>query len=172
MNNNEPPRGAPTSPLNVGLLFRRLSTFAFVLMWIPFAGMVFAAIQMGEGSYGWDEMTPLLRASLVGTVSLAGAASILVVLSGVLGAATNKRLRTHGVEAPATLLTCSDTGERINESPMVAFSLRVHPPGDAPFEAYAEQVVSPLHLHRLDPGQTLRVKYDPGTREVAILDLG
>ena len=163
--------GTPTTPVGLGPLFRRLSRLAFLVMWVPFVGLMVGAIQMGEGSYGWAELSPLVQVSVVATFSLAVAASTFLVLAGVLGGASNRRVSSNGLEATATILTSAETGHSINESPVLAFTLLVQPSNAAPFEAYAEQVVSRLHLHRVDPGQTLRVRFDPETLAVALLDL-
>lgn len=165
-------RGALTKPVGLGPLFRRLSGFAFLLMWVPFVALMVGAVQMGEGSYSWDELSPLVQVSLVATFSLAGAAGTFLVLAGVLGGASNRRVLSRGLEATATILTSAETGHNINESPVLAFTLLVQPPNAAPFEAYAEHVVSRLHLHRVDPGKVLQVRFDPETRAVALLDLG
>jgi hypothetical protein len=52
-----------------------------------------------------------------------------------------RRLKTHGVEAAATILAVSDTGVTLNKNPYVKLRLRVEPIGMPAYETEAKAMV-------------------------------
>ena len=78
-----------------------------------------------------------------------------------------RRLKAHGVEAEATILSVSDTGVTLNKNPYVKLRLRVEPIGVAAYETEAKAMVSRVAIPR--PGDGMRVKFDPNKPEDVIV---
>jgi hypothetical protein len=90
------------------------------------------------------------------------------MFSGFLTTPGNyRRLKAHGVEAGATILTVSDTGVTVNKNPYVKLRLRVEPIGMAMYETEVKAMVSRVALPR--PGDGVRVKFDPNKPEEVIV---
>ena len=66
-----------------------------------------------------------------------------------------------GKPASATIIDISDTGITINQDPVVAFVLEVHPEHGASFRANTKALVSRLDVPQIQPGRTVPVKFDP-----------
>lgn len=149
---------------------RRLGWLFFRLMWIPFGALMIAMIGMPEGSYAWLELPPLARVSIIVGGILAGGAVVLLVGSMLVGQVSNRAVLANGQPAEARILKVWDTGTTVNNSFLVRFLLEVRPPGGSIFQAEVEQLVSRLEVGQIQPGSTVRVKYDPQTRAVAFSD--
>jgi len=92
-----------------------------------------------------------------------------MLVRGVRAQRVRKQVLLTGEDAVATLVGTWDTGVRINDNPQVGMRLEVQPPGGPRFHAELSQVVSIVHLPMFQPGARLWVKFDPATREVALL---
>lgn len=149
---------------------RRLGWIAFALMWLPFAGMFIGMIGLPDGSYAWAELPPLTRYSLIAT----GVLFLITMVSFpgglIINYLSNRRLRARGRRAEAEILDLYETGTTINQHPIVGFKLRVFPLSGAPFEAQTEQKVLRLQVPQIHPGARIEVRYDPESKQVAILD--
>jgi len=66
-----------------------------------------------------------------------------------------------GLDATATVAAVRQGGGMVNYQPMVEIDLTVMAPGGMPYPATVSQVVQQVHLARLTPGSTLKVKVDP-----------
>ncbi|MDD1649266.1 MAG: hypothetical protein LUO80_02575 [Methylococcaceae bacterium] len=66
-----------------------------------------------------------------------------------------------GKPASATIIGISDTGTTINNDPVVAFELEVHPDPGTPFKAKTRALISRLDVPQVQPGHVVPVKYDP-----------
>ncbi|MGH2626787.1 MAG: hypothetical protein ACRDHY_09080 [Anaerolineales bacterium] len=149
---------------------RRLGWIAFTLMWIPFATMFVGMIGLPEGSYDWAELPTLSRYSLLVGGVLAAASTILLVGAPIASGMTNRSLLERGQPADARILQMWDTGTTINQNPVVRMLLEVSPPGGSPFQAEAERLISRLQIPQIQPGAMVRVRYDPQSKAVAIVD--
>ncbi|CAG0935805.1 hypothetical protein TFLX_04655 [Thermoflexales bacterium] len=90
------------------------------------------------------------------------------MFSGFLTTPGNyRRLKAHGVEAEATILSISDTGATVNKNPYVKLRLRVEPLGIAAYETEVKAMVSRISIPR--PGDGVRVKFDPNKPEDVIV---
>lgn len=139
-------------------------------MWLPFIGIFVGMIGMPDGDYAWSELPVVTRVSLV-LVGVFMATSVVGTIgASIASGVSNSRLQATGRPAEATILHISDTGTTINKDPVVRFKLEVRPPGEPPFEAEAERLVSRLQIPMIQPGATVQVKYDPQSRAVALLD--
>jgi hypothetical protein len=80
------------------------------------------------------------------------------------------QLRATGEEAPAKIISLTDTGIRIGENAsMLQFYLEVFPEELPAFNASTYQAVSDASRPKFAPGQTIYVKYDPkNPKEVAV----
>lgn len=151
-------------------LLRRLGWLLFGLGWIPFVGIFVGMIGFPEGSYAWVELPKLMRYSMIATFIMFGSAMLTLFGSPLLSWWTNRRVRREGQRATAKILDVWDTGTTINNNPVVGIRLEVHPIAGAPFVANTQQLVSRLRVQQLKPGTELKVRYDPETKEVALLD--
>jgi len=80
------------------------------------------------------------------------------------------QIRMTGEEAPAKILSTTDTGVRIGDNAsMLQFSIEVFPKGRPAFSAHTQQTVSDASRPKFAPGQTIYVKFDPNDiKQVAV----
>ena len=154
--------------MNVSQRMRRLGWQFFSLMWIPFITLMIGMIGMPEGSYEWAELPPLSRYSLIGVGVFALVSTVLLIGSPIVAGMKNRAVLANGQPAEARILEIRDTGTTINNDPVVRFLLEVHPPDGSPFQAETERLISRLEIPQIQPGTTLRVKYDPESHAVAL----
>lgn len=161
--------------MKVANLLRILALVCFLVLWIPFAmimitGPLSLAIwgpeQASSTSVFWS-MTPWV----VLTTALGVAAAFFFIASSVAGGMSNILIEAKGQDAEAEILTIKDTGTRINDDPVVAFSLRVRPTTHAEFVGQARRMISIVELPQYQPGKIVKVKYIPGKDHVAIVGL-
>ncbi|HJS51634.1 MAG TPA: hypothetical protein VJ781_07010, partial [Pyrinomonadaceae bacterium] len=76
-----------------------------------------------------------------------------------------------GQDADAEILSIKDTGTRINDNPVLNFSLRVRPMAQPEFIGQARRTISIIELPQYQPGKVVKVKYVPGKEQVAIVGL-
>ena len=75
-----------------------------------------------------------------------------------------------GLDATATVADVRQSGALVNYQPMVEIDLTVMAPGSPPYPATVSQVVRQVHLAFLQPGSTLRVKFDPANPATIWID--
>jgi len=80
------------------------------------------------------------------------------------------QVRMTGVEAPAKILSMTDTGIRVGDNAsMLQFSIEVFPKEEPTFHANTQQVVSDPSRPKFTPGLTIYVKFDPrDPKQVAV----
>lgn len=80
------------------------------------------------------------------------------------------QIRMTGEEAPAKILSMTDTGVRIGDTAsMLQFYVEVFPKERPPFRANTQQVVSDASRPKFAPNATIYVKFDPNdTKQVAV----
>ena len=101
----------------------------------------------------------MIRGSTLATIlALTACAAIVDPFSG-RGEACD--ILAIGKPASATIVDISDTGVTINQDPVVAFVLEVHPEHGATFRANTRALVSRLDVPQVQPGHTVPVKYEP-----------
>ncbi|MEO8877311.1 MAG: hypothetical protein ABI461_17080, partial [Polyangiaceae bacterium] len=125
----------------------------------------------------YNKPSPLLQLPVpeLGAILLAFASwgvMFLAVIAIVVGifvrGNANAALRKSGRVANAEVLAVRDTGQTINQNPVVSIKLMVQPEEGASFEAVAEDAISRLEVAKIWPGQKVSVRYDPKTKEVAL----
>ena len=79
----------------------------------------------------------------------------------------NALIRRFGESATATVLAVATTNKSVNRVGVYRVKLEVHPPNGESFINVAEDVIRISHLMRA--GDTVPVKYDPYTRETALI---
>jgi hypothetical protein len=151
-------------------LLTRLGWLLFVLGWIPFAGIFIGMIGFPEGSYSWIELPRLMRYSMIATFVTFGFAMLILFGSPILSWWTNRRVRREGQRASAKVLQVWETGTTINDNPVVGLRLEVHPIAGAPFVAETQQLITRLRAQEYKVGMTVNVRYDPESKNVALLD--
>jgi len=91
----------------------------------------------------------------------------------VRNSARNRALLAKGEPAQAFILSASDTGVTVNDSPQVRLRLEVRPAGRPPYEAETTLLVGRLRVGMLAPGTPVPVKFDPeDPSRVAVASLG
>lgn len=155
---------------------RRLGWLCFLLVWIPFGIIMFKgplSIAMNGPERVGENMSNDFFGQMgiwIGlSVGLGILSSILIFGSVIVNAISNRRTISTGQDAEAKILAIRDTGTRINDNPVLNFSLEVRPPGQPNFIAETSQKISFLYLSNFQPGKILKVKYVPGTDRVAII---
>lgn len=88
-------------------------------------------------------------------------ATTIVFGPNVLRHFRNKKIMEIGVDATARIVEVVDTGKRYNYNQEVLINLTVHPAGGKPYDAAVVMVASPSALQALQPGATVKVKYNP-----------
>lgn len=80
------------------------------------------------------------------------------------------RLRKTGEEAPAKIISLTDTGHRVgSDASMLEFYVEVFPDDLPTFNATTWQAVSDASRSQMVTGQTIFVKYDPkNPKQVAV----
>jgi hypothetical protein len=86
---------------------------------------------------------------------------VVVVVRLMAGSARKNQLLQSGIPAQARVLNIWETGTSVNNQPQIGIALEVYPQGGAPYQAQTTEFVSIIHLSRLQPGATVRVRYDP-----------
>jgi hypothetical protein len=158
--------------MKLAKILKWLSSICFLLMWIPFAMvMINGPLRLMSGNI--EDMKAvesiftspwlyMMGALFVGTF-------VFFIASLIVGAISNQRILAGGQEAEAKILDIRDTGTRINDNPVIDFSLQVQPANYPAFVAEARQTVSIIHLPSYQPGKIVNVKFVPGTDKVAIV---
>lgn len=91
------------------------------------------------------------------------------MLKKLISGRSNRRILQKGRDAEARVLSIDDTGKRVNNEPVINLTLRVRPSALSEFTAEASQTVPVLDLPLFQPGKKVKVKYVPGTDQVAIV---
>lgn len=90
-----------------------------------------------------------------------------------LGVGMPEQLQQRGVPAPAEILEIWDTGWTINDDPVIGMKVRVRPADRPPYEATIEKTaISRIAIPQFQPGQALRVRFDPENPAVVAVDSG
>lgn len=79
------------------------------------------------------------------------------------------QIKDHGTDAIATLLNIKDTGDRMNEDPVVQLSVEIQPEGGQPYRTTIETALSAVELPKYKVGDSVRVRFDPEHPERAAL---
>jgi hypothetical protein len=121
----------------------------------------------------WNS-SPIIPIVGIGAMVLIPIVGVLLITGSVLiplfsSMRSNSKIIEQGKDAEAKILALADTGTRINNNPLVNFTLEVHPQMSSPFQAVVSQTVSVIHLPSYQPGKIVNVKYMPGTNEVTII---
>jgi hypothetical protein len=143
-------------------------------MWLPFAAtMLTGPLSLVFRNGGFETPRGGILANIglwIGMTTFLGIMSaVFFVLSLVLGGLANRMVIRNGVGADARILAIRDSGTRINDNPVIDFTLEVTPLGFPAFQAQASQTVSAIHLPAFQPGKQVIVKFVPETRQVAIV---
>ncbi|MGP3956788.1 hypothetical protein ACTWPT_12370 [Nonomuraea sp. 3N208] len=82
----------------------------------------------------------------------------------------NHDLRDNGVPAAAVILSMHDTGVTINDQPMVAFDLEVHPESGDAYRVAHREPIPRLLVGAVLPGAHLAIYVDPQDRGRVLID--
>jgi hypothetical protein len=116
--------------------------------------------QAKEMSRTWDVGAQLADAQ----ATMAAANQMMAQQTAAAGIAAT------GLEATATVVAVRQAAAMVNFQPMVEIDLTVVAPGGPPYAATVSQFVQQVHLARLQPGATLRVKVDPANPQSIWID--
>ena len=141
----------------------RLTVVCFILMWIPFVIMMINIEDMqGAESFFTNPW-------MVATWALFAMTFVFLFASLIVGWLSNQMILANGLDAEAKILAITDTGTRINDNPVIEFSLQVQPANHPSFVAQAQMTVSVINLSSFQPGKIVNVKFVPETDRVAIV---
>ena len=158
--------------MDLAKILKRLSSICFLLMWIPFAMvMLKGPLSMVTGNIEDMQSATAIFTSpwMYAMWALFAGTFIFFIASLLAGSLSNRRIINNGQDADAKILAIADTGTRINNNPVIDFSLQIQPVNHPAFVATARQTVSVIHLPSYQPGKFVRVKFIAGTDKVAIL---
>ena len=87
------------------------------------------------------------------------------------GVAETKALQQTGVAAEATIVQIWDTGITVNDGPVIGMEVEVYPAEGEPWRAtIPKSLISRLDVPRFQPGQIVKVRFDPMDRSRVALD--
>ena len=87
------------------------------------------------------------------------------------GVADTKTLQETGVAAEAAIVRIWDTGITVNDDPVIGMEVEVYPAEGEPWRAtIPKSLISRLDIPQFQPGQTVKVRYDPQDRSRVGLD--
>jgi len=158
--------------MKLAKLLKALSGICFLLMWIPFAMvMINGPLRLATGNPEDMQAAESILTSpwMYAMWALFAGTFIFLIASLVIGGLSNRRILASGQDAEAKILAMTDTGTRINDNPVIDFSLQIQPASYPAFVAQARQTVSVIYLPSYQPGKILNVKFIPGTDKVAIV---
>lgn len=158
--------------MKLAKLLKRLSSISFLLMWIPFAMvMIGGPLKMISGNPDDIPTAGSIFSSpwMYAMGALLAGTFIFLIASLIVGAVANRIIISEGENAEAKILAIADTGTRINDNPVLDFSLHIKPSNYPAFVAQARQMVSAVYLPLFQPGKIVYVKYVPRTDRVAIV---
>ncbi|MFZ2440746.1 MAG: hypothetical protein WAW51_00210 [Ilumatobacteraceae bacterium] len=89
------------------------------------------------------------------------------MLAGMTARA-NSTAAAHGTPVDASIVAVSQSGQYINMQPVLAIELLVPTAAGFPVPVTINEVVSQLHLARLQPGSSLAVKVGSTPQDVVI----
>lgn len=139
----------------------------FFRKFTPIAGVV-AMLAMAARVL-FDDAGLSLPSRLSEFVFIASLAAFAVSFIGMLvfRSIVNALLHRFGESGTAIVRAVEGTNESVNRVGVYRVKLEVHPSGGAPFVAVAEDAIRIVNM--IDPGDRVSVKYDPRTKEVALV---
>jgi len=140
---------------------RLLSWIFFALMWIA----VIWYIVVSQGYEGIDDPRILPFFAFLGLFLTFQAGAVYV------DRLEKERIRTAGIPAKATVISCESTGRLVMNRPELRIELEVQPPWGIPFTATTEHIVPYPDLFRVEPGKTVNVYFLDGSGDVTLADL-
>jgi hypothetical protein len=149
---------------------RKFGRICFIILCIAFAIVFIGMVTLPPGGYDFAELPVLVRIALVIGLGLFVPMLVLILGAEVSRLLANRAIQAHGLQAEARVVKVWATGTRINRNPVVRVLLDVRPSNQDAFEAETEQLASIVGVGGVQPGKTIQVKYDPKSREVALMD--
>ncbi len=159
--------------MKLAKLLSRLGGICFLLMWIPFEMvMINGPLKSITGNLEETQVGEYILASpwTYALGALFTGTFIFLIASLIVGGLSNRQILASGQDAEAKILHIADTGTRINDNPMIEFSLQIQPANYPAFVAQARQTVSVINLPSYQPGKIVNVKFIPGMDKVAIVE--
>jgi hypothetical protein len=145
---------------------------------LPFIGLG-ASVLLGEDYIDRilksnAEAVPLIAVVAIAAMILIPFIGMFLIFGSILipyfsNLKAKNKIVSQGKPAEARILALADTGTRINNNPLVSFSLEVYSFEQPPFRTEVSETVSVIHLPSYQPGKIINVRYLPGTNEVAII---
>ena len=111
------------------------------------------------------------RIIALAALCLALTGCVMHLVDRMTGEADAQEIRKDGAPAMARVVSIRDTGITVNQDPVVAFHLLVHPDGVEAFEAEAKARIGRLDIPRIQPGAEIPVIYDAHDHARVAIDL-
>jgi hypothetical protein len=157
--------------MKLAKMMKKLGWLCFGLLFVSIC--VLAVLAFGvfrlSGEYAWSELPVPVRYLLLVIGFFVLASTGLQVGASIVRGLANRAVLAEGKSATAEIVQVRDTGESINDNPVVDVLLEVRPPDRSPFQAEAQLIVSRLQIPQFQPGAFVQVKYDPDSHAVAIM---
>lgn len=132
--------------------------------WVSFAAMF---VTIPAALILPDSKNSLAPAVVIGNIILT---MILLLGSEIPRMLAHRSVQQNGMPAEARILKIWETGTRVNDNPLVGIRLEVRPPGRPAFETETEQIISILGIPGIQPGATVKVRYNPDSRAVTLVE--
>lgn len=134
-----------------------LGVIMWSLLFVTIAGSVaYAAYGPGNKNSSGAKTT----AVILGVIFVPmGLAPLPFALAGRRKSQQLVQLTAHGKQASGVITSVDDTGITVNDNPRVKITVRVEPPGEAPFTIVKTSTVSRVRIPRV--GDRCSVYYDP-----------
>lgn len=150
-----------------------LGKICFIFVWIFFAMVMIrgplAETLFGSAQADSDDFFAGTGIWIVLAVASGIGSAFFFVTSYVVGGIKTRRIIANGLDAEAEVLRLSETGVRINHSPVIDVTLEVRPTNMPSFVTNQRMNIPLTHLPNIQPGRILNVKYMPGSEQIAIV---
>lgn len=137
--------------------------YLFGLSWIPFIGIfsyVFYPIE--------EWLPPISIICLILSLGMMILGVILLLVSPVSAAGTNRRIRESGVSAKARIVSIEDSGIRYNNQFVLNVGLHITPEFGPAFDTVASQAIPIYHMAQIRKGNEVNIVYVKDTKAAVI----
>jgi hypothetical protein len=140
-------------------------------VWLIFVGLIQLAMGAGaavaesraDGSSGGYFIAAAVMLPL-------GVALLLIGIVLAVKSRGTRRIVESGIGGTGTVVSADETGVRVNEQPMLMFTLDIEALGVAPYRASSRSTVPFLAVSQLSQGMKLPVKIDPDNHQKVYID--
>jgi hypothetical protein len=140
-------------------------------VWLIFVGLV--QVAMGAGAAFAEAQADGSSGGYFIAAAVMLPIGLVLLIIGIVLAVKSKGTRSiieSGIAGTGTVVSADETGVRVNDQPMLIFTLDVEAPGLAPYRASSRSTVPFLAVSQLSQGMKLPVKIDPENNQKVLID--